>query len=176
MPIVAKSTGDSFVLCPAGAHTAVCVDVVDLGIIESEFNGEKKKQHKVRIVWQIDEDMDNGKPYIAGKRYTLSLHEKASLRKDLESWRGRPFTVPELEGFDLENLLSVGALINVIHEPKNGKVYDNVTSIMRLPKNMIAPSPRDYIRKCDRQGQQEAVPQSTQDNETWVASDDDIPF
>src|SRR4051794_3571047 len=116
MGIIAKANGGDFVLCPAGAHAGVCVDVIDLGIVESEFNGEKKKAHKVRVVWQIEEEQDNGKRFTAGKRYTLSLHEKATLRKDLESWRGRPFTNQELDGFDLEKLLGIGALINVIHE------------------------------------------------------------
>ena len=175
MPIIAKSNGENFVLCPAGTHAAVCVDIVDVGIVESEFNGEKKKQHKVRVVWQIDETQDNGKPFTASKRYTLSLHEKAALRKDLESWRGRPFTNQELEGFDLENLLSIAALVNVIHEQKNGKTYDNVTTIMRLPKAMEAPTPRDYIRKCNRTDNSQPVP-PTYDSETYVPTDDDVPF
>lgn len=173
MPIVAKVNGDNFVLCPAGAHSAVCVDVVDLGMIESDFNGEKKKQHKIRIVWQVEELQDNGKPFTAGKRYTLSLHEKASLRKDLESWRGRPFTSQELEGFDLEKLLNAGAFINVIHESRNGKTYDNVASIMKLPRNVPPIEAKDYVRKCDRQAQPQAP---TQDGETYAPNDDDIPF
>lgn len=173
MAIIAKVNGGDFVLCPAGSHSAVCVDVVDLGMVETEFAGEKKKQHKVRIVWQIAEDQDNGKPFTAGKRYTLSLHEKAALRKDLESWRGKPFTAPELEGFDLEKLIGIGSLISVIHESKGGKTYDNVTSIMKLPKGMQGPVPRDYIRKCDRHDQ--PAPPAL-DTETWVPSDDDVPF
>jgi hypothetical protein len=174
MPIVAKANGENFILCPAGAHASVCVDVVDLGIVETEFAGEKKKQHKVRIVWQTEDAQDNGKPFTAQKRYTLSLHEKAALRKDLESWRGRQFTPQELEGFDLERLIGVGAFINVIHEQRNGKTYDNVASIMKLPRNVSAPEPQGYVRVCDRQ--QQAAPAPAYDIETYVPSDDDVPF
>jgi len=176
MPILAKASGTDFTPCPQGTHAAVCVDVIDLGMIETEFGGVKKSQHKVRIVWQIDEDNpDTKKPFRASKRYTLSLHEKATLRKDLESWRGRPFTAQECEGFDLETLLSVGALINVIHENKAGKTYDNIVSIMRMPKAMNTPTPRDYIRMCDRHAAAEPVP-ATFDAETYSPSDDDVPF
>lgn len=176
MAIIAKAASDNFVLCPAGTHAAVCVDIVDLGIVESEFQGKKKKLHKVRIVWQIDEaNEETKKPYTAGKRYTLSLHEKANLRKDLESWRGKPFTAQECEGFDLEALLSVGALINVIHETKGDKTYDNVTSIMRVPKAMQAPTPQGYIRVCDRDKKpDQTAPDGYYDDQP--ITDDDVPF
>lgn len=174
MAIIAKASGGGeFTLCPEGAHASTCVDVIDLGMVETEFNGEKKKQHKVRIVWQTGEiNPDNGKPFLAGKRYTNSLHEKATLRKDLESWRGRAFTKQELTGFDLENLLSAPALLNVIHEARSGKTYDNVTTIMRLPRGMAAPEATDYVRKCDRTPE---APTNI-DVETYAPNDDDVPF
>ncbi len=170
--MIVKRSGGNFIPAPSGTWAAVCVDIVDLGMVPG-FEG--KTQHKIKIVWQIEESRDDGKPHQVSKRYTPSLHEKASLRKDLESWRGRPFTVQELDGFDLENLLGIAALINVIHEPKNGKTYDNVTSIMRLPKGMEAPTARDYVRKCERPNQKEPSP-PTYDSETYVPSDDDVPF
>ena len=174
MPIVAKSSGSSFVPAPAGVHVGVCVDVVDLGVLEVTYNKQTKKQHKIRIVWQIAEDMQDGKPYICQKRYTLSLHEKAALRKDLESWRGRAFTDEELKGFDVETILNVGCLLNVIHENKGGDIFANVTSIMRLPKGMHAPTQRDYVRVIDREPKQ-AEPVGPQWGDQEI-TDDDIPF
>src|ERR1039458_9745361 len=108
MPIIAKSSGTSYPPAPQGTHAAVCVDVIDLGMLKVAFGGKEKTQHKIRVVWQIEELRDDGKPHQVSRRYTNSLHEKAALRKDLESWRGNPFTPSELEGFDLEVLLSVG--------------------------------------------------------------------
>jgi hypothetical protein len=149
MPIIAKA-GGSFVPAPAGTHAAVCCDVQDLGMVEVTFQGKTQKKHIIKISWQINENMDNGKPFLVQRRYTCSLHEKATLRRDLESWRGRPFTKKELEGFDLESLLSIGCLINVIHENRNGSTFANVASVMRLPKGMTAPALRDYVRVCNR--------------------------
>lgn len=177
MPIIAKSSGSNFVPCPEGAHAAVCVDVVDLGMMKVSFGGKEKTQHKIRIVWQIAEVMANNKPYNAQKRYTLSLHEKAALRKDLESWRGRAFTDKELEGFDVESVISVPCLINVMHQAREGSTYANVTAVMRLPKGMEAPTQRDYVRVCDR-APAESVGESSDGPpiDFEGITDDDVPF
>lgn len=160
MPIIAKASGGSnYIPAPAGTHAAVCVDVEDLGVLEVNFGGKTKRQHKINIIWQIDEVREDNKPYDVRKRYTLSLHEKSGLRKDLESWRGRPFTSAELEGFDVETILSAPCMLNVIHNVKDGSTYANVTAVMKLPKGMTAPTPRDYVRVCERQPTQgEEVP------------------
>jgi len=177
MPIIAKASGANFIPAPPGAHAAVCVDVVDLGMLEVSFGGKTKQQHKVRIVWQIEEVRADNKPFSVSKRYTLSLHEKAALRKDLESWRGKAFTAEELEGFDLEMLLSKAALLNVIQQTRDNSTYANVASIMRLPKGMSAPTPSDYVRVCDRTpSEAEAVPPEYGDGVVDSISDDMVPF
>ena len=112
MAIVA-SKGSSFTPCPAGTFCAVCIDVVDLGMVQSTYSGKTKKQHKVHIIWQIEEKRDDGKFFTPRKRYTLSLHEKASLRKDLESWRGRPFTDDELAGISADLTPAVREVLTV---------------------------------------------------------------
>jgi len=173
MPIFAKA-GASFTPAPAGAHAAVCVDVVDLGMLEVAYQGKTKSQHKISIVWQIDEERDDGKPFTVRKRYTLSLHEKSGLRKDLESWRGRQFNEQELQGFDVENLLSAPCMLNVIHQQRGSDVFANVSSIMRLPKGMTAPSPREYVRVCDREPSQGMAAPGEQEGP--VVTEDDIPF
>jgi hypothetical protein len=170
MAIIAKA-GGSFTPAPAGTHAAVCCDVIDHGMVEITFSGKTQKKHKITIAWQIDELMDTGKPFLVRRRYTLSLHEKATLRRDLESWRGKAFSDKELDGFDVESLLSVVCLINVIHESRNGSTFANVASVMRLPKGMTAPSVRDYVRVCDR------PPAQTDGAEDGLGiTDDDVPF
>lgn len=172
---VVASKGVSFTPCPAGSHVAVCCDVVDLGIVVSKYKDKEKKQHKVTIVWQVAEDQDNGQPFTVRKRYTNSLHEKATMRKDLESWRGRAFTDSELEGFDLDNLLSVPAMISVVHNAVQGSVYANVAAIMKLPKGVpaITVSP-SYVRVQDRP--KEGEPGGAPPEDEWTATDDDVPF
>lgn len=172
MPIIAKASGSNFIPAPAGQHSAVCVDVVDMGLLEVTYNGKTKTQHKIRIVWQIEEVMEDRRPFIVQKRYTLSLHEKSALRKDLESWRGRGFTPAELEGFDVETIIGVPCLLNVIHAVKDGSTYANVSAIMKLPKGMNALTPRDYVRVCDR----EPAQAQTTEQDFGGITDDDVPF
>lgn len=149
--IVTAGESKTFEPAPTGVHQGVCVDVVDMGDLEVKWNGQSKKQHKIRIVWQIDEAMaEDGRRFIVQKRYTASLHEKSNLRKELEAWRGRAFTDDELKAFDLEKLIGVNCFLNVVHTAKEGKTYANVASIMPLKKGMEKMEPVDYVRVKDR--------------------------
>ncbi len=177
MPIMATA-GDSktFTPAPAGVHQGVCVDIVDMGMLEVTWQGQIKQQHKIRVVWQIDEPMEDGRRFIVQKRYTLSLHEKANLRKELEAWRGRAFTDDELRGFDLEKLIGVNCFLNVVHAHKDGKTYANVASLMPLKKGMTKLDPADYIRVKDRKPGDAPHVQGVPESELPELTDDDIPF
>lgn len=141
MSLLAKNTGGGdFELAPTGNHRARCYGVVDLGMQRREWSGEVNYKHIVRISWELpDELMSDGRPFSITQNYTLSLSDKANLRKDLESWRGRSFTEAELEGFDLKNMIGVPAMVNVVHRESNGKTYANVGSVSPLPKGLECP-------------------------------------
>lgn len=166
---VVVSAGKQFTPAPAGVHQAVCCDIVDLGMVTTEWEGKKRTSHKVYLVWQIGEvNQETGKRFTARKRYTASLHEKASLRKDLQSWRGRPFTGDELRAFDLDNVLGVGAQLNIVHAEVDGSVYANVEAIMPLAKGQPKLAVADYVREKDR-------PKAEQSQDTG-SDDDAVPF
>jgi hypothetical protein len=131
--------GGSFENPEAGSYAAVCIRMIDLGTQEITWEGTTKFQHKVKIVWELSEKMADGRPFITMRDYTVSLHEKAQLRKDLESWRGRPFTPEELAGFDPKVLIGKGCMINLIQKGD----YMNVATISKLPKGMEAPVPQN---------------------------------
>lgn len=144
--------GTTFKLVPAGQYNAVCVDVVDLGIVKTSWQGQDRQTHKCRIVFEVDEiNPDNGKRYATSRMFTASLSEKAALRAFLESWRGKAFTPEELRGFDTEQLVGVGAIIQIVHEPKGDKTYDNINSVMKPLRGMpwLEPSGA-YVRVKDR--------------------------
>ena len=153
----------------------MCCDVYDMGLLPNTFK-EGEMVHKVLLYWMLSECMEDGRPFLLTQIYTLSLHEKSNLRKDLESWRGKTFTEEELKGFDLERLINVPALVNVIHVKSNdGKTRSRLSSIMGLPKAMEAPTIHpDYVRKADRQGENpDVVPPYNPDDEPPSPSDDD---
>ncbi len=148
--MIVRAPAEQFVTAPEGSFAAVCVDSIDLGELPNPFNPEKPR-HMVRLVWQIEEQQSDGKPYHIKQDYTASLHEKAKLRQDLQSWRGRAFSFDELVGFDLETLIGVPCLLNIVHaQGRKGGTFANVGAIMKLPRNMTAPATRDYVRVKDR--------------------------
>ena len=136
-----NSSNTEFEQCPAGSFAARCYQIIDLGHQTIEWQGTAKVVPKVRITWELNEAMADGRPFSISKEYTASIGDKANLRKDLEAWRGRPFSSEELRNFSLENVLGAPCLLGVVHRPsKDGsKVYANVGSVMALPKGMSAP-------------------------------------
>lgn len=141
-------SGKDFDPVPEGSHLAVCDMFVDLGIQETNYNGQVKQQHKIYLRWQVPslrskwtkDDVEYEGPMAIGSKFTLSLHEKASLRKILQSWRGRAFTPDELKKFDVTTVLGAPCLITVTHEPKDGGgVYANVGAVAKLPPGVPAP-------------------------------------
>lgn len=143
MSLIASANGASKVPpLEQGTYPAVCCGLFDIGEQYSELFD--KSTHKIVIQWEIPSETietESGlKPRVQSETYTLSLNEKAALRKVLESWRGRQFTEDELKEFDLRNILGVGCLITVIHrDGSNGNTYANVGSVAKLPKGFAAP-------------------------------------
>jgi hypothetical protein len=168
--IIARKPQSSFDPCPEGLHQAVCVDVVDLGMQTTPW-GDK---HKVELRWQAEEvNPKTGRRFELRKRYGLSLHEKAGLRKDLECWRGRKFTEQELEGFDLEKLIAANCQLQVIHNISDeGKVYDNVQAIVPHNPKVAKIAPQDYVRQKDR----EKAQHNGAADDVPPPGDDDVPF
>lgn len=138
MGLVAENKGGDFELAPEDTHIARCYRIVDLGTQHNaHFN---KDSHKVLISWELPEAlMEDGRPFSITNFYTVSLHEKATLRKHLEAWRGRAFTEDELNGFHLSKVLGAACYLGVVHKTSGDNVYANVSTITKLPKGIVCP-------------------------------------
>lgn len=142
MPAV--SGGGSFEVAPEGNHLAVCYATIDFGTQPSTFNGETNYKRIIYIAWELsDETMSDGRPYIIGKQYTYSSHSNATLRKDLEAWRGKKFSDEEIVDFDIAKLLGTGCMLLVQHtERQRGQylnTYANIGAIAKLPRGVKTP-------------------------------------
>jgi len=142
--IIAKQSSNSqsdFKLPPAGSFMARLYRIIDIGTQTTEWMGKRKMQRKIIAMFELHgEDNEGkplqtpeGKPLIVSKRYTLSLDEKATLRKDLEAWRGKAFTQEELDGFNLDVLLGKCCMVSITHSSYEGKEYANISSISQIP-------------------------------------------
>ena len=147
MSIIAtnESKGSNYTIVPQGAHVARCYQMIELGTIKGEFQGEIKEHKKVRLSWELPNELkefkqgEGEKPLVISKDFSLSMHEKANLRKSLEGWRGKSFTENEAKRFDVTVLLGKPCMINIIHTEKDSKIYANISSISALPKGFECP-------------------------------------
>ena len=141
--MIVEDTGGNFERCPAGVQLARCYRIVDLGTQKTEFKGQTKYLHKIMVGWEIHGSrddgtplkMNDGRPFAIFKNYTLSWSDKANLRFDLQSWRGKPFTQEEMRRFDLKTVLGAWCMLNIIERPaKTGnKIYSNVDGVTPVP-------------------------------------------
>jgi len=149
MAIIATNTATSFDREPiaAGSYAARCYSMIQLGTNEEVIQGVAKKLNKVRITWELPTETkvfreENGEqPLVISKEFTLSMHEKSTLRQFLESWRGKTFTEKEALSFDVTALIGKPCLISISHKvAKNGNTYANLTGVNLLPKGMECPA------------------------------------
>lgn len=140
-----QSTGKTYPPAPTGVHRAACVHVIDLGMQMNIYKNEPQRQVKINFEL-VDEKKEDGSNFVIGKFYTLSLHKEANLRKDLDVWRGRPFTAEELKKFDLGKILGAPCQLSIIqYENKNGDTKAKISGIMPLSKGMEKPKPTNDL-------------------------------
>ena len=136
--------GGNFKRVPSGAYIGRCYSLIDLGTQLTTGQYGEKLQHKIQIGWELFGEDEQGQPLtveVDGKEmpmtikksYTVSLHEKAVLRKDLAAWRGRDFSDDEAKAFDVSKLLGAYCMVNVTTSENNGKTYSNVAGLTPLP-------------------------------------------
>ena len=147
MGFIASDTGGgNFKTVPAGVFIGRCYELIDMGTQTNEtgmYAG--KSDHKIKIGFELFGDDEEGNPLtidVDGKEmpltitkdYTVSLHEKANLRKELAAWRGKDFTEEEAKAFDVSKLIGAYAMVNVTHKTNSqGKTRANISGLSPLP-------------------------------------------
>ncbi len=151
MAFIATKPASNYTPPPEGNFIARCYRLIDLGTQQKTYQGKMTGDaRKIMASWEIlDQNeggkpllMDDGKPFSISKSWFLSMHEKASLRKDLESWRGKPFSVEEENSFDVAKLMGAYCMVNIITEQgQDGQTYTKIGAITPLHKSMSKPEP-----------------------------------
>lgn len=139
MSLIIKSNGGGSKPLEPGTYTAICYGLIDIGWQYSEQFGSSSP--KVIIMWEIPDEKilidGEEKSRVMSATYTMSLNEKANLRKTLAAWRGKDFTAEELKGFNLASILGVPCLLNVARRESTGKTF--VAGVMQPPKGTKKP-------------------------------------
>ena len=123
---------------PEGIHPAVCVDVIDLGLVETEFQGQRRTVNKVKIIWETEQKTEDGVNCTISKNFTASLHPKAKLNDFLGKWRGRPVAIGEK--IELPKLIGACCTLVISHQENMvGRKYASIDAISK-PTRKVAPS------------------------------------
>ena len=148
--LLKESGSAEFEQPPVGTHVARCIKLIDIGTQEGEYQGKATRKRQIIIGWELGNELMSegeyaGKPFSVSKFYTMSLGEKANLRKDLSNWRGRDFTPEELAGFEAKNLLGKCCMVSLT---ENDKGRARVTGVMALPRGMSQPAQVNPMFSC----------------------------
>lgn len=130
--------GGSFEPHPEGIHAAVCVGVLDLGLVETEFQGQRSLKPKVKVTFESEAKTSDGKPCTVSKSFTASLHPKSNLSAFIGKWRGRP--VLPGESISLDKLVGACCTLVISHQQNmSGKTYAAIDAVSK-PTKKVAPS------------------------------------
>lgn len=136
-----KGQGGGTEKAPPGNHVAVLVGIFDMGRQWQEPFDKSKEgyyQHRAYFVWELVNEQiagTTGKNHVIGIDLTLSLNEKAKLRKWVEARTGR--VIPDGSAFDPTTELGQPCMLNVVE--KNG--YPKVEGVAAVPKGTTVPGP-----------------------------------
>jgi hypothetical protein len=159
MPIYVSES--EFEILEPGVYEALCRDVTDLGRVKTFWEGEERNPRKVRLTFQVDARDSNGKPFYVRRDFTSQLSPKANLTKQLETWRGKPFSVEERKQFDLESLLNKPCRLVIVNAVSQStqKLWANIETIMPHSRGAKPPNPDpDFVRAQDRPNYQPPAP------------------
>lgn len=134
-------------LTPEGIYLGVCCEIIDLGMQTSNFEGKETINREVMLRWELPELTYTTKdgdelPRMINKRMRMVYNEKSNLGKLLKSWT--PMLLPKdmKQGFDLTQLLGMGAQVTVTHQKKKtGDGLREEYAFAGLMKGYAVPAP-----------------------------------
>jgi hypothetical protein len=142
-----------FELVPNGTHIARLYEIILIGTIPTNWQGQEKMTTKIRLTFELCNERkefkpgEGEKPFSISREFTYSYGAKGNLRPFVEGMTGSK--VLDDESPDLEALLGEACLLNVVHTAKDGVTYANIQGATPLVKGMEAPELFNKPRAID---------------------------
>jgi hypothetical protein len=134
--VLQSKVGGDYKPHPEGIHPAVCVDLIELGLVETEWLGQRRLVNKLRLAFESEQRNEEGKNYIISKTFTASLHPKSKLADFMGKWRGRP-VVPG-ESIDLAKLIGACCTLVISHQQNMvGRTYACIDAVSKPTKKVV---------------------------------------
>ena len=121
---------------PPGVYQGVCLDVIDIGLVWTEFQGKRKLVRKLKLVFETDYVGEDGKRGVVTKNFTASLAPNAKLTGFLGLWRGRQI-VPG-DNVDLKKLPGACCTLVLSHQQSMaGRTYVSIDAVSKATKKVV---------------------------------------
>lgn len=167
MPLISPKQNIIRTLPTSGTHIARVIGLINIGTVEELYMGDAKKMQKIRLTFELPDDLhvfkegDDAKPLVHSEEYTLSMGKKSNLRPIVEGIIGIALTDEEAYGFDVEKLLNLPCLISIkIGKSKKGSDFAKVASTAPLMKGQVCKDAFNPITKLMYDNWNEAYFQS----------------
>ncbi len=152
MPYIAPKSPQR-VIAPAGTHKACCVGLVQIGTVPVEWAGETKLLEKLRLTFELPEELhefkegEGKKPVVISQEYTHSMGDKSNLRPVVEGIIGTTLNQAEAEGFDHETLVGMECLLNIKQKKSaKGNDFAYIETATPLMKKMVVPKAINLLK------------------------------
>jgi hypothetical protein len=123
-----------------GNYPARCIAVVDMGTKDNTWEGVTKKKREMILIFELNELMQDGRPFVSNWWNTLSLAPGSNLTAILESWRGKKFeSDKEREAFDMSAVLDMPCQVSLV-ESKTGNISVGKHGVAPLMKGYELPA------------------------------------
>jgi hypothetical protein len=144
---LATDAGGEFEILPAGDHIAFLAGIANMGHVTDSYLGTEKITHKIALLFELpNQQRGDGNPYTFTVEFTFSMDSRSNFRKNLEKWRGKPYTEDEAKkGVDISKLLANWCTLEFEHKvTKAGKTIAVLDRIkpkgnVELPQQRITP-------------------------------------
>lgn len=144
MPTTPTKTNITRKLIPQGTHISRVVGFIHVGTVDEEYMGEKKKMNKIRLTWELPEELqvfkeeEGPQPTLLSQEYTLSMGSKSNLRPIVEGIIGTSLTDDEAYSFDVEKLVGMPCLLSIKHgTSKKGVTFSRIAGTAPLMKGQV---------------------------------------
>lgn len=147
--ILQAKQGTAYVPHPEGIHPAVCVDVIDLGLQKQVWQGTERMVNMLRLVFETEDVLEDGRNATIHKRFTASVHPKSNLGKFLGKWRGKD--VDPGETVDLGKLIGASCTLVISHVTRDdGRTYAQIDAVSKPTKKLKASGSYDGVAMRER--------------------------
>lgn len=161
-----------------GTYVARVVQIIDLGVQEDEYEGQKKIGPKVFINFEFPtelmEDNEN-KPHWLGKEFTVSLHEKAVMTKLVAA--ADPDGKATSKGRNLKGLLGLPLMVTV---GTTGTGNAKIAGVARLMKGLsvadLSKDPLFFDMDSATKEEYDVLPQWIREKILVSRDFDDVPL